>query len=477
MNRPPTPAFTEFREPTHPSGIGENTDEPGDRSISPLQNVFDDDEVIFNTVPHAAFGDDFDSSVDITPPRSKYLDSVMKNDNETPEASPGGIQWKDERPDMEYVNSGGGFEDDTVRTSIGDQDVPKEDDPHHTISQSSQHGTAHPHKSSRRAFSSTASTSAAELANMLGNINLSSGSTSTPTKPSSERKTRDGKELKVGFSGIKKEPNYNLDSRHHPPHPIEVKIGPKASDGSVIVLTPRRANKKEKEGGFLLLWVILAKMLQSELGVSSVVTNARRSLRFMPVDLTSSPPSSNASTTSKSSPPQSTLSSKKDLSTPNRLMNNGPLSAFGPNARERVQKLLEEHGNAFVPNKVLEMPHTTATSNTSSITATSTAINLRTLSTVAGSTAINLRTLSTVAGKTGSTPVSRIRQPSAGKVSPGGVGSSPSSPFTVHSVRAVRSSNMSNASASPAVSGPGLGGMVTAKEEFGELTPRANRRM
>ncbi|KAJ3376486.1 hypothetical protein HDU80_004021, partial [Chytriomyces hyalinus] len=99
---------------------------------------------------------------------------------------------------------------------------------------------------------------------------------------------------------------------------------------------------------------------------------------------------------------------------------NGPLSAFGPDARERVQKLLEEHGNAFVPNKRLAMP-----------------------------------AHGMVQPQTTPKSASKVRTPMTGLFTASAGNTTPGSPFTVHSV--------------------GKAGGSQETQEEGELTPRARK--
>ncbi|KAI9326216.1 hypothetical protein BDR26DRAFT_877785 [Obelidium mucronatum] len=408
----------------------EEEDEPPVKILTQFETPEDDDddEVVFNTThqrPAVDEEEDLESSMDVTPPKSRYLDELM---NEEPEISPTGspgIQWKDdEGPDSNQA--------DNRLMMITMIPLPKRNHILNHLRQSPVKMEPHIPIKSRGTLKSTSA--ACELANMLSNIDLNSGTSATPVK--NERKVRDGKELRVGFSNVKKDP-----VSHH--NPVEVQIGPKTCDGSVVVLTPRKASKKEK----------------MDLGVDSVVTNARRSLRFMPVDL-SSPTSSHLQ--------ESTASNKNETPEIKKEKSSsvfGPLSAFGPDARDRVNKLLQDHGNAFVPNKVLALPGSSTTTNTSTAPPTS------------HTQAIKKNTSSKPV-----TPASRIRQPSATKISPASnnvervsdarVRSSPGSPFTVHSVVASGSSGRHTRSQTSDASQASTA--IRIKDEA-DLTPRATR--
>ncbi|KAJ3075328.1 hypothetical protein HDU98_008576 [Podochytrium sp. JEL0797] len=401
--RPPTPSFLSFRTPTQ---IIDDEDEAPSKPdiVAPAETTYDDDEVAFGGHPNVASDED-DMGANVTPPRSKYLSDAVLPEQEGDEnvvcltdTLSSGIKWESETPCMDDefdVNEDvggddyedGGFDGDDVSFAGGDGGFGADDIPAVVeSSKASKNGTPHPHKPR------TPRDVGNELASMLSGIRLDEDSGSnTPVK--SVRKSRDGKQLKVGFmpvSGVKLESDSVA-------HPTEIKIGPKSTDGSVVVLTPRKASKKEK----------------AYLGVDSVVTNARRSLRFMPIDLTSSPPAEPSNPTTDSDTGTAHIKKEPGLFASTRLAaSGGPLSAFGPDARERINRLLEEHGNAFVPNKVLSMPDPTPPAP--------------------------------VAARAATTSPSRIRQPSAVKRTPltksnlqdvfGVTGSPSGSPFKVHSV-------------------------------------------
>ncbi|ORY53640.1 hypothetical protein BCR33DRAFT_5145 [Rhizoclosmatium globosum] len=306
--RPPTPAFLEYRDPTD---TVEDVDLDAAMETPVFENEENDDEVVFtgSTVAGKVLGDkeEVEASMEVTPPRSKYLDHVLMKCDEGEKEDMDAIcgAFVVEKPgveaDVDHMEMN--VENNHVEENVNVEESGFDEEGAVQPAKASKQGTPHPHKLHRTPD---------DLAMLMSRVSISEES-GTPVK--SERKIRDGREVRVGFSSVKG----------------EVKIGPSGStDGSVVVLTPRRANKREKE----------------ELGVDSVVTNARRSLRFMPVDLTNSPLSVAPAAESAS------VEVKKEYLTPRRMATHGPLAAYGPDAGERVKKLLEEHGNAFVPNKV-----------------------------------------------------------------------------------------------------------------------------
>ncbi|KAI8831808.1 hypothetical protein BJ741DRAFT_667638 [Chytriomyces cf. hyalinus JEL632] len=324
---PPTLAFLEYRETKRDDeDVGDEAPTEAEDQLlssSEMPNYNDeDDEVIM-----IGIDDDDEIAFDATPPKSKYFDLLLVND-EMDEFDPAMIPQ--DRPDL----------DDSTVKEISDawpRSPSKEllekykalaalaalaaNSPDSLMNRNSlpvhpTNGTPHPRKIGLRSRNSSPTMNS--ITSLLSSVKISANEpmspsmkTKTPTNAHSVRKMRSGKEMRVGF---KDSPTIlKVKQEDHE----EVITGEPIAGGSVIVLTPRKANRKEKE----------------ELGVDSVVTNARRSTRFLPaaVDLTQSP--------------TATLAAFG--------VTNCPLSAFGPDARERVQKLLEEHGNAFVPNKLM----------------------------------------------------------------------------------------------------------------------------
>ncbi|KAJ3225707.1 hypothetical protein HDU81_007688 [Chytriomyces hyalinus] len=407
--RPPTPAFLEYREPNRDDeDVGDDAPTAADQllfsSEMPTYND-EDDEVLMNHID-----DDDEFALETTPPKSKYLDHLLAND-EMDEYDPAMIPQ--DRPDLgsPIVNEiSDAWPRSPSKELLEKYKALAANSPDLQINRKSlpaqpTNGTPHPKKGSLRSRNSTPTMNS--ITSLLSTVKISenesmspSEKTKTPTTTHSVRKMRSGKEIRVGF---KDSPTI---SKVKQGDQEEVVIGDPSADGSVIVLTPRKANRKEKE----------------ELGVDSVVTNARRSMRFLStaVDLTQSPTASSHSA-SDSSPIKSQNSPFTAYSFKTSFgVTNGPLSAFGPDARERVQKLLEEHGNAFVPNKQLAMPaHGMVQPQTTPKSAT------------------KLRT-----------PMAGIFSASAGNTTPG-------SPFTVHSV--------------------GKAGSSQEAQEEGELTPRERR--
>ncbi|KAJ3248840.1 hypothetical protein HDU77_007942 [Chytriomyces hyalinus] len=407
--RPPTPAFLEYRE----------TERDDEDFVDDAKPTAAEDQLLSSSeMPNCNDDDDFMNRIDdedefaleATPPKSKYLDLLLAND-ERDEYDPAMIPQ--DRPDL----------DDPTINEISDawpRSPSKEllekykalaaNSPDSLINRKSlpvppANGTPHPKKSGLRSRNSTPTMNS--ITSLLSNVKISanepmmpSTNAKTPTNTHSIRKVRSGKEMRVGFKDSPTISKVKHDDQE------EVVIGDPSADGSVIVLTPRKANRKEKE----------------ELGVDSVVTNARRSMRFLPtsVDLTQSPTAKSHSASDSAqiksqSSPFTAYSFKTAFG-----VTNGPLSAFGPDARERVQKLLEEHGNAFVPNKRLAMP---AHGMVQAQTTPKSAPKVR-------------------------TPMTGLFSASAGNTTPG-------SPFTVHSV--------------------GKAGSSQETYEEGELTPRPRK--
>ncbi|KAJ3106395.1 hypothetical protein HDU97_006380 [Phlyctochytrium planicorne] len=116
----------------------------------------------------------------------------------------------------------------------------------------------------------------------------------------------------------------------------EIRVGPDDVEaGSVTVLTPRRANKKERE----------------ELGVDSVVTNARRSMRLFQKDVmdldVGSPAASGAAE-------ETAVGSVKKVVP----YHHGRMGNLEPAEVLKVNELLDLHG-AYVPNEKLLQLETT----------------------------------------------------------------------------------------------------------------------
>ncbi|KAJ3254695.1 hypothetical protein HDU77_003957 [Chytriomyces hyalinus] len=408
--RPPTPAFLEYRETKRDDeDVGDEAPtEAEDQLLSssemPTYND-EDDEVIMNGID-----DDDEFAFDATPPKSKYLDLLLAND-EMDEFDPAMIPQ--DRPDLDDSNVkeiSDAWPRSPSKELLEKYKALAANSPDSLINRKSlpvqpTNGTPHPKKSGLRSRNSTPTMNS--ITSLLSSVKISanepmspSAKTKTPTNAHSVRKMRSGKEMRVGFKDsptISKVKQEDQD---------EVVIGDPTADGSVIVLTPRKANRKEKE----------------ELGVDSVVTNARRSMRFLPtaVDLTQSP-----TATSHSASDSTHIKSENSPFTAYSFktafgVTNGPLSAFGPDARERVQKLLEEHGNAFVPNKRLAMP-----------------------------------AHGMVQPQTTPKSASKIRTPLAGLFTSSAGNTTPVSPFTAHSI--------------------GKAGGSQETQEEGELTPRARK--
>ncbi|KAJ3125677.1 hypothetical protein HK100_010657 [Physocladia obscura] len=319
----PTPAFLKYRD-LHSNNNSNNSNST---------NIDSDDEVQITSqdkqkATFDAYDGDYELSTDLTPPRSKYLDAVIhdKNDDTVDNMCPI-ISIKSEIGNTQEPPVANDFLDNIMANNYDNDDFAF---------------SINPVKSDRTYPKKCSLYPVDAITGLLENISLASevaadyvgadysedGNSDASVK--SECKKRDGKEVHVKFSASIMRAKEN-----------EVVCGPaEAKDGSVVVLTPRKANKKEKE----------------ELGVNSVVTNARRSLRFMPpTDW------------------ESSSIAKAELKTADEVKQEGngvlkpTLSSrlnLDANTRERMQKLLEEHGNAFVPNKVLEMPAATQQSST-----------------------------------------------------------------------------------------------------------------
>ncbi|KAI8853177.1 hypothetical protein BC829DRAFT_383024 [Chytridium lagenaria] len=113
----------------------------------------------------------------------------------------------------------------------------------------------------------------------------------------------------------------------------EIRVGPDEVDGGTcVVLTPRRASKKERE----------------ELGVDSVVTSARRSLRLFREDILKPTTASMTSTDSEEVP---TTMTKDEKFIPYHSSRIGNLQ---PYEMAQVHQILDNHGLAYVPNERLQ---------------------------------------------------------------------------------------------------------------------------
>ncbi|KAJ3415641.1 hypothetical protein HDV05_004517 [Chytridiales sp. JEL 0842] len=232
-----------------------------------------------------------------------------------------------------------------------------------------------------------------EVVEMLGGLNLNVKGTPTSTAsprqqtPSSNttQESKFGSVSKIG--GVQSlfksgTPLKSAKKKGGVEPSVEIPFGPLAvgmgTGGSLTVLTPRRAKKKERE----------------ELGVDSVVTSARRSMRLFRepapvlssdsegedeedpndvtitannVNTTSSPCDSKGSststsvslTTTKTTPSKQTsasISTSTSKPTPKqRVYTHGPFAHSTPQQQERMRKLLECNGMAYVPNKEVEM--------------------------------------------------------------------------------------------------------------------------
>ncbi|KAJ3217863.1 hypothetical protein HDU67_007149 [Dinochytrium kinnereticum] len=123
----------------------------------------------------------------------------------------------------------------------------------------------------------------------------------------------------------------------------EVRVGPDEIDGgSCTVLTPRRASRKERE----------------ELGVDSVVTSARRSVRLFKSDVlkpseteTTDEPAAFPPSSSSSSMPASGAAPRTEVKV--LPYHAGRIGNLDPFEVKKVQELLEESGLAYVPNELL----------------------------------------------------------------------------------------------------------------------------
>ncbi|KAJ3249672.1 hypothetical protein HDU77_007576 [Chytriomyces hyalinus] len=396
--RPPTPAFLEYRETKR------DDEDDGDEAPTEAENQL----LSSSEMPTYNDEDDDEFAFDATPPKSKYLDLLLAND-EMDEFDPAMIPQ--DRPDLDDSNVNeisDAWPRSPSKELLEKYKALAANSPDSLINRKSlpgqsTNGTPHPKKNGLRSRNSTPTMNS--ITSLLSSVKISanepmspSAKTKTPTNAHSVRKMRSGKEMRVGFKDSPTISKVKQEDQE------EVVIGDPTADGSVIVLTPRKANRKEKE----------------ELGVDSVVTNARRSMRFLPttVDLTQSPTAtphsaSDSAHIKSENSPFTAYSFKTAFG-----VTNGPLSAFGPDARERVQKLLEEHGNAFVPNKRLAMP-----------------------------------AHGMVQPQTTPKSASKVRTPMTGLFSAGNT--TPGSPFTVHSV--------------------GKAGGSQETQEEGELTPRARK--
>ncbi|KAJ3112752.1 hypothetical protein HDU96_004206 [Phlyctochytrium bullatum] len=111
----------------------------------------------------------------------------------------------------------------------------------------------------------------------------------------------------------------------------EVRLGPSEVDaGSCTVLTPRRANKKERE----------------EFGVEKVVTNARRSIRLFQNDVLR--PDELVAVKDENAEPVEGVQQRVQQHLPPRRIGN-----MEPHEMDIVNQLLMENGMTFVPNKVV----------------------------------------------------------------------------------------------------------------------------
>ncbi|KAI9346088.1 hypothetical protein DFJ73DRAFT_838281 [Zopfochytrium polystomum] len=148
-------------------------------------------------------------------------------------------------------------------------------------------GTPHPRRSDN----------VMQIVEMLGNVNLDG--IETPLVKEETKKAH-----------LARFPNGAVDSE----------------SSTFTVLTPRRANKKEKEA----------------LGVETVLTSARRSMRLLK---------------EQTNTPLGAMASKN--ATPSKF--EVPLAPKDPETRKEVARLLEENGLAYVPNKELDAVVSTQT--------------------------------------------------------------------------------------------------------------------
>lgn len=254
------------------NNTGDDEDSDDEIEINGYRDDNDDDEDAFGnerTPPQSKYLDDNgdgDSDVDDafgdeqTPPRSKYID----ND----------IDSKSSTPDSTTINTSS----PAVTSKLAFKSTPLARFKPQRVK-----GTPHPRRKDE----------VLQIVNMLEGVSLSPGS---PVDASgSSCGTDDGG---AAAGGMEKE-------------------------GSIMVLTPRRANKKEK----------------AELGVTSVVTSARRSLRFFRGDT-------------------SVAVGSVEEAMPNNAnsVTEVPIEKLDSEAKKKVVRMLEENGMTYVPNVLVQTP-------------------------------------------------------------------------------------------------------------------------
>ncbi|KAJ3393183.1 hypothetical protein HDU84_002531 [Entophlyctis sp. JEL0112] len=264
-----SPAHAKLDRPPTPRGLHEF------REVPSYDDDFREDEEEKSVSDNGDKREDDEEADTLTPPRSRFLDDIIYDDSS--------------ENAMDFVSS------DT-------QPAPPESIQTPIQPRTESGGTPYPR---RKQHSISAAASVESVLTRLAAVNLADDSMGTP--PHQPRRAA-ARELKVAFC---------INANEVVCAPV-----PASGDGSVVVLTPRRASKKEKD----------------TLGVDSVVTNARRSLRLMPGIAEHTTPRAAAI----ASTPVVELCSSSDAAAAAQL---------------RVQKMLEENGNAFVPNKVLAVGH------------------------------------------------------------------------------------------------------------------------
>ncbi|KAI8615063.1 hypothetical protein BC830DRAFT_1124321 [Chytriomyces sp. MP71] len=327
VHRPPTPAnFHEIRDGNVGAEVDEDLEDA--KVVAETKSAADDIEVEFqSSVPCMDDQDELDELAgDMTPPESKFLRSIMTPSNPNCQDEDDVIFISRNRPNLDVNTDEHYKHEGVIKVEPSDKD-PATPDTFGSVK--NKNGTPHPKKGNGNMTPAAVQ----DISALLSGISLLDDEAAvTPVKQ--DRKLRSGKEVRVAFAASPAPTSHTKKQG-----PAEVVVGSAANaDGSVVVLTPRKANRKEKEA----------------LGVDSVVTNARRSMRFIAhIDMNASPTTLLGSAASDA-PVKDEAASRILTASTHRFTN--PLASFGPDAEKRVQRLLEEHGNAFVPNKVLPMP-------------------------------------------------------------------------------------------------------------------------